>query len=173
MDMLKQTVNALKSGKQIEDIKVKADNIDINLHIPALIPDKYIPDVHTRLGLYKRLSAISKAHDFREIQVEMIDRFGLLPAEVNYLIAVTQIKLEAEKMGITKIDTNEHQGKIEFSSDPDVDPLIIIKLVQNQPQTYQLRGANKLLFNGSMHSADERIDAVQQLLNHLTNNKEK
>lgn len=167
MDMLKQTVNALKSGKQVEEITLKADNIDINLHIPALIPDKYIPDVHTRLGLYKRLSTISEEKDFREIQVEMIDRFGLLPEEVNYLIAVTQIKLQAEKMGITKIDASEHQGKIEFSSDPNVDPLTIIKMVQNQPQSYQLKGANRLLFIEHMHSAEHRIEAVQQLLDHL------
>jgi transcription-repair coupling factor (superfamily II helicase) len=167
MDMLKQTVNALKSGKQVEDIKLQADNIDINLHIPALIPDKYIPDVHTRLSLYKRLSAISEQKDFREIQVEMIDRFGLLPDEVNYLIAVTQIKLQSEKMGITKIDANDRQGKIDFSADPNVDPLTIIKLVQNQPQDYQLRGANQLLFKSAMHSADDRIETVQELLNHL------
>ncbi len=167
MDMLKQTVDALKSGKPIEKVKLKADNVDINLHIPALIPDSYIPDVHTRLSLYKRLSAMRGPDEFREIQVEMIDRFGLLPNEVNDLIAVTQIKLQAETMGIIKIDANDKQGKLEFSADPDVDPLEIIKMVQNRPQDYQLRGANQLLFRADMHSAQDRISKVQELLNTL------
>ncbi len=168
MDMLEQTVTALKTGQTLTDFKPETSNVDVNLHIPALIPDKYIPDVHTRLNLYKRLSAIDSPLGFRELQVEMIDRFGLLPDEVSYLIEVTQIKLQAECLGITKVDANAHKGKIDFSENPNVDPLTIIKMVQSQPQNYQLRGANQLLFSAPMHSAKDRLDTVRTLLNSLT-----
>ncbi len=167
MDMLEQTVAALKTGQTLTNFKPETSSVDVNLHIPALIPDKYIPDVHTRLNLYKRLSAIDSPLGFRELQVEMIDRFGLLPNEVSYLIEVTQIKLQAESLGITKVDANAHKGKIDFSENPSVDPLTIIKMVQSQPQNYQLRGANQLLFSAPMHSANDRLETVRTLLNSL------
>lgn len=170
MDMLKQTVKALKEGKLDKEITLKSNNTDVNLHIPALIPDSYIADVHTRLSLYKRLSALEDKEAFKELQIEMIDRFGLLPDEVKDLIAVTELKLYAEKLGITKIDANENQIKLEFSADPNVDPLTIIKLVQSQPQKYQLRGANQLLFTTHMHRAEDRIRTLTQLLDTLTIN---
>jgi transcription-repair coupling factor (superfamily II helicase) len=172
MEMLEQTVNALKSGQPLAEVTLNVGTVDVNLHIPALIPDKYIPDVHTRLNLYKRLSLVSDAKDFRELQVEMIDRFGLLPTEVNHLIEVTQIKLQAEALGITKVDANAHKGKIDFGATPNVDPLSIIKMVQTQPQHYQLRGANQLLFTQNMHTAQDRIEAVASILNALTVNDE-
>lgn len=168
MEMLEQTVNALKSSKTPTDIQAEPSNIDVNLHIPALIPDAYIPDVHTRLNLYKRLANITQQSGFDEMQVEMIDRFGLLPEEVKYLIQVTQFKLRAESLGIKKINANAQQGKIEFSSNPVVDPLTIVKMVQNKPQEYQLRGANQLLFKLSMHSAEDRLAAVGHLLDSLS-----
>ena len=172
MDMLEQTVKALKSGQPLAEVTLNVDSVDVNLHIPALIPDKYIPDVHTRLNLYKRLASVTDVKEFRELQVEMIDRFGLLPNEVNYLIDVTTIKLQAEALGITKVDANAHKGKIDFSATPNVDPLSIIKMVQTKPQHYQLRGANQLLFTQDMHSAQDRIEAVASILNAITINDE-
>jgi transcription-repair coupling factor (superfamily II helicase) len=172
MDMLEQTVKALKSGQPLAEVTLNVGSVDVNLHIPALIPDKYIPDVHTRLNLYKRLASVTEVKEFRELQVEMIDRFGLLPDEVNYLIDVTTIKLQAEALGITKVDANAHKGKIDFSATPNVDPLSIIKMVQTKPQHYQLRGANQLLFTQNMHNAQDRIDAVASILNAITVNDE-
>ena len=150
-----------------ESISLEPSNIDVNLHIPALIPDTYIPDVHTRLTLYKRLSNIADQQGFDELQVEMIDRFGLLPQEVKHLIRVTQIKLQAESIGVAKINASAQQGKLEFSATPTVDPLKIVKMVQNQPQYYQLRGANQLLFKLPMHSAEDRLIAIEELLRTL------
>ena len=168
MEMLEQTVSSIKSGKNIQTpIKLEPSNIDVNLHIPALIPDTYIPDVHTRLTLYKRLANITDEQGFNELQVEMIDRFGLLPEEVKHLIRVTQIKLQAESLGIAKINANAQQGKVEFSATPTVDPLKIVTMVQNQPQHYQLRGANQLLFKLPMHSAEDRLISIENLLNIL------
>ncbi|ODS24666.1 transcription-repair coupling factor [Candidatus Endobugula sertula] len=168
MEMLEQAVTAIRKGKSLKETLFTSSNIDVNLHIPALIPDEYLPDVHTRLIFYKRLSAISDSRGFDDLQVEMIDRFGLLPEPTKHLIRVTQLKLQAEELGITKIDANAKRGLIEFSTTPKVDPLTIVKMVQNQPQNYQLRGANRLLFNIDMMSAEDRLKTTEAILTQLT-----
>ncbi len=168
MEMLEETVQAIREGKTITTQVLQPDTVDINLHIPALIPDDYLPDVHTRLIFYKRLSSIKDHRDFDELQIEMIDRFGLLPEPCKHLIRVTQLKLRAEKLGITKIDANAHRGLIEFSATPVIDPLTIVNLVQSQPQHYQLRGGNQFVFNIDMMSAEERIITVEKILQKLT-----
>lgn len=164
MEMLEETVRAIREGKDITQKVLSPSNTDINLHIPALIPDDYLPDVHTRLIFYKRLSAVKDDKGFHDLQVEMIDRFGLLPESTKHLIRVTQLKLQADALGVLKIDANAKRGLIEFSATPSTDPLTIVKMVQNQPQIYQLRGANQLLFHIDMASAEERIVAVEELL---------
>ena len=168
MELLEQTVAAIREGKELANVTLDSHTTSIDLHIPALIPDSYLADVHTRLIFYKRLSAITDNKGFDELQVEMIDRFGLLPEVTKHLIRVTQIKLTAEKLGITKIEASAKRGLIEFSATPVVDPLIIVKLVQNQPQNYQLRGANQLLFTQDMMSAEQRLVAVEALLEKLS-----
>jgi len=168
MDMLEQTVKAIREGKSVADIGLIKDSVDINLRIPALIPADYLPDVHTRLTLYKRLSAIKEAGALRELQVEMIDRFGLLPEPVKYLVRVTELKLRAEHLGITKVEAGAASGRIEFSASPKVDPLTIVKMVQTQPQNYQLQGANQLTFKHPMASAEERLSQVDTIFNRLS-----
>ena len=171
MEMLEETVTAIREGKTITNTVLSPTQTDINLHIPALIPDNYLPDVHTRLLFYKRLSAIKHAREFDELQVEMIDRFGLLPEPTKHLIRVTQLKVLAESMGITKIDVNAKRGLIEFSAKPTIDPLMIVKMVQSQPQIYQLRGGNQLLFSQDMLSAEQRLSAIDELLTTLQSNQ--
>jgi transcription-repair coupling factor (superfamily II helicase) len=168
MEMLEETVRKIKEGKDTSQSLLMPGHVDINLHIPALIPDKYLPDVHTRLLFYKRLSSIKDEKGFDDIQVEMIDRFGLLPEPAKHLIRVTQIKLEADALGISKVDVNAKRIMVEFSSNPKTDPLSLVKMVQNQPHLYQLRGANQLLFHHDMPFAEERINAVNKLLVALT-----
>ncbi|MFT7223964.1 MAG: transcription-repair coupling factor (superfamily II helicase) [Cellvibrionaceae bacterium] len=132
-----------------------------------MIPDDYIHDVHTRLGIYKRLSSVDSGRGFDELQVELIDRFGLIPEALKQLIRVTKLRLQAENLGIAKIEANAQQGKIEFIGKPLIDPLIIVNLVQSQPQIYQLRGAGQLIFKIPMFSAGDRLETVESLLNHL------
>ena len=164
MEMLEETVRKIKEGKDTSQSLLMPSNVDINLHIPALIPDEYLPDVHTRLLFYKRLSSIKDNKGFDDLQIEMIDRFGLLPEPAKHLIRVTQIKLEAEALGIAKVDANAKRIMVEFSANPKTDPLSLVKMVQNQPHLYQLRGANQLLFHHEMPLAEDRIETANQLL---------
>src|SRR5690606_17923002 len=133
MDMLDRAVKAIRQGKQPDIDSPHDDVIDVNLRIPALIPSDYLPDVHTRLVMYKRLAGAETTEALRELQVEMIDRFGLLPEQTKNLFRVTQIKIKAQNIGITKLEASARGGRIEFSSETRVDPYTIVQLVQKQP----------------------------------------
>lgn len=167
MDMLDRAVKAIQNGEEISLENPHAASVELNLRIPALIPEDYLPDVHSRLILYKRISSTKTDADLQDLQVEMIDRFGLLPEPLKNLFRQTQLRFAAEKLGISKVEANKTQGRLEFCSKPNVDPLTIIKLVQSQPQHYRLDGANQLKFMFDMETPDERLKSVHLILDKL------
>lgn len=167
MDMLERAVKAMRAGKEPNIEQPLADNTDVNLRIPALIPEDYLPDVHSRLVLYKRIAGAETHAALRELQVEMIDRFGLLPEPAKNLLRVTEIKLTAEAMGVSKLEASATGGKIEFGADAEVDPLKIVQLVQSQPSVFSLAGANGLNFKIPMEKAEDRLQRITDLLESL------
>lgn len=168
MEMLEQAVEAIKEGKIPDLDKPLKHGAEVNLRLPALIPDSYLPDVHTRLTLYKRIANAKSETELDEIQVEMIDRFGLLTDPIKYLFRVTLIKLEAEKLGINKIDMSASGGTFEFASDTCVDPLQLVQLVQSQPGIYRLSGAERLKIHLTLDEYEERFNTTHKLLDILT-----
>ncbi len=167
-ELLERAVSALRSGRQPELDRPLDHGAEIDLRIPALLPEDYLPDVHTRLIMYKRIASADNQNELRELQVEMIDRFGLLPAAAKTLFRLTELKLDAKPLGITKIEMGEHGGRIVFSDQPNIDPLKIIQLIQTQPKTYKLDGQNKLRLTLPLPDASSRIKAVENLLSTLT-----
>jgi transcription-repair coupling factor (superfamily II helicase) len=169
MELLEQAIESIKQGKTPQPDKPLRHGAEINLRVPSLIPDDYLPDVHNRLILYKRIANAADFDALRELQVEMIDRFGLLPAPAKNLFRITQLKLMAQQRGIAKLDAGQTNGRIEFESDTPVDPMKIIELVQNQPQRYRLEGGNKLKFTQEMTTNEQRFEAIEQILQQLSN----
>jgi transcription-repair coupling factor (superfamily II helicase) len=167
-ELLERAVRALRAGREPELDRPLNQGPEVDLHIPALIPDAYLPDVHTRLTLYKRIASASDAEQLRELQVEMIDRFGLLPEPVKHLFAVTELKLRALPLGISRIDAGEDNGRLIFGPEPDVDPAAIISLIQSEPQHYSLDGSDKIRFRCPMPSAEQRFATVGALLEQLS-----
>ncbi|MFN2308842.1 MAG: transcription-repair coupling factor [Gammaproteobacteria bacterium] len=167
-ELLERAVKALKQGKTPQLDRPLDHGAEIDLHVPALIPADYLPDVHARLILYKRIASAQDAAALRELQVEMIDRFGLLPQPVKDLFAITELKLLALPLGVRKIDAGEHAGRLLFHPEPAVDPLRIINLIQTQPKRYKLEGGDKLRFFAEMPDVAMRIAAVAGLLKILT-----
>ncbi|GAP66668.1 transcription-repair coupling factor Mfd [Mizugakiibacter sediminis] len=166
-ELLERAVRALKSGK-VPDFDLSSEHeTEVELHLPALIPDDYLPDVHARLTLYKRIASAPDAEALRELQVEMIDRFGLLPDAVKQLFAVTELKLRATPLGIRKLDFGPAGGRVIFREKPNVDPMAVIRLIQQQPRTYKLDGQDKLKISMELPGAAERLRAAQQLLDTL------
>ncbi len=167
-ELLDRAVSALKKGEQ-PDLQKNLDPFaEIDLHIPALIPDDYLPDVHSRLILYKRIANSSEQNELRELQVEMIDRFGLLPIEAKNLFALSSLKILARPLGIKKIDGGSQGGRILFDANPNIDPMKIIKLIQDQPEKYRFDGENKLRYITEQPESHQRIAAIQELIQHLS-----
>jgi len=163
-ELLDRAVRALKSGK-IPDFDLSSEHeTEVELHLPALIPDDYLGDVHARLTLYKRIASARSEDDLRDLQVEMIDRFGLLPDSTKQLFAIASLKLMATPLGIRKLDFGANGGRIVFREKPDVDPMLIIKLIQQLPRVYKLDGQDKLKITLDLPGATERIRSAQEVL---------
>lgn len=169
MDLLSRAVDALKSGKQpeIELEKSLKHGVEIDLQIPALIPDNYLGDVHLRLQCYKRIASAKTTAELDDIQVEMIDRFGLLPDAAKNLFTLGTVRQKADGLGIVKIEANSKGGKIEFSEKPNIDPMKIIQLIQNQSKRFRLDGPTRLRFNLDTHETKQRIQLIDDILNLL------
>ena len=164
MEMLQRAVAALKRG-EIPDIDAPLDHgSEIKLHMPALIPEDYLPDINGRLILYKRIAAAASETELRDLQVEMIDRFGLLPAQVRNLFLVAQLRLKAQALGIRAIEAGPDGGSIDFNTNTRVHPLSLVKLVQSDPRAYKLAGATRLRFQRELPDSRERQQYVEQLL---------
>jgi transcription-repair coupling factor (superfamily II helicase) len=164
MEMLEQAVKSIQSGKNPNAEIPLHHGAEVNLHVPSLIPDDYLPDVNSRLTLYKRISNAQSDNDLRELQVEMIDRFGLLPEQVKNLFKVTSLKLQLTPLGIQKLDAGPESGRIEFGRETNIDPFRLIQIVQTRPATYKLEGGQALKFIENMPKIDQRIAVIERLL---------
>ncbi|SBV35592.1 transcription-repair coupling factor [uncultured Stenotrophomonas sp.] len=164
-ELLERAVRSIKAGKLPDlDAGEEARGAEIQLHVPSLIPEDYLPDVHTRLTLYKRISSARDGEALRELQVEMIDRFGLLPDAVKHLFAIAELKLQANALGIRKLELGENGGRIVFESKPDIDPMAVIQLIQKQPKLYQMDGPDKLRIKHPLPLPEDRFNAARALL---------
>jgi len=172
MEMLERAVKAIRKGEQPNLEQPLGGGPEINLRLAALIPEDYLPDVHARLILYKRIANAADEDGLKELQVEMIDRFGLLPEPTKNLVRLTLLKLQAEKLGITKIDAGPQGGRIEFSADTSVDPMVLIKLIQSQPNRYKFEGATLFKFQVPMERPEERFNTLEALLERLAPNEQ-
>lgn len=167
-DLLERAVQALRAGRSPELDRPLDHGTEIDLQTPALIPEDYLPDVHTRLIMYKRIASASSEPELRELQVEMIDRFGLLPEATKILFRITELKLEAAPLGIRKVDIGAGGGRVTFQSNPDIDPACVIRLIQDEPRTYKLDGPDKLRISRELPEVEDRIVILHDLLERLS-----
>jgi transcription-repair coupling factor (superfamily II helicase) len=169
MDMLQRAVKSLQRG-EIPDIDAPLEQgSEIKLHLPALIPEDYLPDINGRLILYKRIAGAANDDALRELQVEMIDRFGLLTPQINNLFQLARLRLKAEHLGIRAIEAGPEGGSIDFKSTTRVNPLTLVKLVQSDPRAFKLAGATRLRFERALPDHDERQRYVEELLTTFAN----
>lgn len=167
-ELLERAVRSIKQG-HLPDVDVGYEHrgAEVELHVPALIPDDYLPDVHTRLTLYKRISSARDIDELRDLQVEMIDRFGLLPDAAKYLFATAELKLTATALGIRKLELGENGGRIVFDAKPNIDPMAVIQMIQKQPKLYAMDGPDKLRIKVPLPEAPDRFNAAKGLLTTL------
>ena len=172
-ELLGRTVAALQEGKEPDLEQPLNAGVEINMHVPALLPEDYVPDVHLRLILYKRISGAQTRDELRELQVELIDRFGLLPAAAKNLMRIAAIKLDANRLGIEKIDAADAGGYLVFGASTLTDPLILVQLVENEGQVYRLQGAHRLQFRLNLEEVGRRFAHIEELLDRLAGDEVK
>lgn len=153
MELLENAVDALKAGREPSLEDLTSQQTEVDLRMPSLLPDDFIPDVNTRLSLYKRIASATDSNELGEIKVELIDRFGLLPDPARNLLDIAALRQQARKLGIRKLEANEKGGVMEFNQKNHVDPGWLIGLLQKEPQHYRLDGPTRLRF---IRELDER-----------------
>jgi transcription-repair coupling factor (superfamily II helicase) len=166
-ELLGRAVDSLRAGDEPDLEAPLHAGVDINLHIPALLPEDYVPDVHLRLILYKRISATESARELRELEVELIDRFGLLPAGAKNLMRIAAIKKSAAALGIEKIDAADGGGYLVFGSESRIDPVALVQLVQNDSRKYRLKGSHRLQIRDDLSDLETRFSTIENLLRDL------
>ena len=167
-DLLDRAVKALKSGKEPALDQPLADMTEVDLHVPALLPEDYLPDVHTRLVMYKRIANAPDEGALRDLQVEMIDRFGLLPEPAKNLMAVSRLRQRAQALGIDRVEVGPGGGILQFSSQAQVDPAALVRMVQEESSVYRLEGQERLRFSRETETAEQRVAAVERILDRIT-----
>jgi transcription-repair coupling factor (superfamily II helicase) len=166
-ELLARAVQSLRAG-QTGESPVPPSGAEVNLHAPALLPEDYLPDVHLRLVLYKRIAAAHDLEALTQLREEIIDRFGALPDSAKRLFSATAIKIRATPLGVRKIDVGPKGARIEFVDKPNVDPGLILKLFQSAPRTYRFDGQNRVRILSDMPKPEDRIQALNAFIDALT-----
>ena len=167
MELLERAVAALKSGKQPDLERPLDAGPEVELHVPMLIPEDYVPDVHLRLMLYKRIAGTASREELDELKVEIIDRFGPIPPYAQSLFRAAYLKLRAASLGIRKIDAGASNGYVLFDEQNKIDPKRVLKLIQGKPKEYRLDGPLKLRFAHIARTEDALFTRVEQLVDQL------
>jgi transcription-repair coupling factor (superfamily II helicase) len=163
-ELLERAVNSIRSGKIPDFDPNTRFGSDVELNIPALIPDDYLPDVHARLTLYKRIASARDGDELKDLQIEMIDRFGLLPDPTKQLFAVAELKQQATPLGIKKLELGAAGGRVHFNAQPTIDPMSVIRMIQSQPKIYAMEGGDKLKIKLELPDAASRVRTAKALL---------
>ena len=168
MSLLERAVASLQSGRQPELDRPLDHGTEIDLHIPALIPADYLPDVHARLILYKRIAGAGQDAVLRDLKEECTDRFGLLPDPLKNLFRLAGLKLRTQPLGIRKIDLGGKGGRIYFHENADVDRRKLINLLQSNPGVYKLVDGSRLGISKELADARSRFSFLDEFLDNLT-----
>lgn len=171
MEMLEQAVAALKDGREPSLDDLLREQTEVELRLPALLPDDYIPDINTRLSMYKRIASVSNEDELAEMKVELIDRFGPLPDASKNLLSVSEVKLTAAKLKVNKIEAHDKGGYFEFNPNADINPAFLVKLLQSAPKKYAMDGPTRIKFTLSLSDRRERIRFVTELLDKFSQNR--
>ncbi len=164
LEMLNRAVESLRKG-EIPDVDAPLETgTEIKMHLPALIPDDYLPNISTRLVLYKRIAQAQDLEALNDIQVEMIDRFGLLPEATKQLFIQAEIRLRAQALGISEVDVGDAGGSVKFESTTPVPVNSLLALLQSNPKEFKLAGSDTLRFIRELESGEARRHYIEKLM---------
>ena len=165
-DLLMRTVDALKSGKDSSLINASEVGVEVNLNIPTLFPEAYLPDVHSRLVFYKRIAGAESSSELEDLKSEIIDRLGMFEQPVANLFSVASLKLRARNLGMKRMDLGSKGGKVEFYNHCSISPERVIGLI-TEHASYRLDGSEKLRLSKALPDSASRISEADFLLKFL------
>ena len=145
-DLLKRTIHAIKNNKQLDIKEALTEEVEINPGIACIIPDTYLPDVHERLILYKRIASANNEEELKDLKIEMIDRFGLLPDPTNNLFESSSLKNFSQNIGILKINIYDDKAEITLNEKNSIDTSKIINLIQTKPHPVSIKKSKYLCY---------------------------
>jgi transcription-repair coupling factor (superfamily II helicase) len=166
-EMLNRAVAALREGREPDLSQPLGLATEINLHVPALLPDDYAPDVHERLSLYKRLADCASQDGIAALQEELVDRFGELPPQAKSLLESHRLRLLCEPLGIVKLDAAPERITAQFEPNPPVEAIVIIGLIQKN-RDYRLAGQDRLTLARYCPTLAERVAAAREMMKRLS-----
>lgn len=166
MDMLEQAVTALQEGKEPSLDDLIQSQTEVDLKAACLFPDDYIADIHTRLSMYKRVASATNKNELDQLQVELIDRFGLLPAPAKNLFITHQVKLQANTLGIQKIDLAAQGGFIDFKPNPPINTEGLIRLLMSNPNNSMV-GTSRIKIVQECASFEDRVKFIWAIIEQL------
>ena len=164
MELLENAVDALKEGREPSLEDLTNSQTDIELRMPSLLPDDFIPDVNTRLSFYKRIASAQEEGELDDLKVELIDRFGILPDAARNLLDIAALRLVAKKIGIRRVEASDKGGFIEFAEKNAADPGWLIGLLQKEPQHWRLDGPTKIKFIRDLAERKVRMKWVRDFM---------
>jgi transcription-repair coupling factor (superfamily II helicase) len=162
-DMLKAAVSALKAGREPDLSQPLGVTTEINLHVPARLPENYCSDIHERLVLYKRFASCETIDELDLLREELVDRFGTTPEPAQALIACHRLRLVAKPLGVTKIDAGPERTTITFVKAPPFDPGALILLVQKDGRI-RFAGPDRVRIERAAPTLNERVTLVRDFL---------
>ncbi|MFA5826137.1 MAG: transcription-repair coupling factor, partial [Gallionellaceae bacterium] len=165
-DMLAAAIASLKQGHEPDMAHPLGVTTEINLHMPALLPNDYCGDIHQRLVIYKRLANCNTAEDLDDMHQELIDRFGLLPEPAQTLLDSHRLRILAKPLGIAKLDASSEAIVMQFVPNPPIDPMKIITMIQSR-RYIKMTGQDKLRIEIKHEDLGQRVLAIKNFFNEL------
>jgi transcription-repair coupling factor (superfamily II helicase) len=167
LEMLERAVSALKAGREPALDQPLAAATEVELRLPAFLPEAYVADVHVRLSLYKRIAAADSAAALDDLSAELHDRFGPLPPAASSLLRIARLKLIARALGIRRLDLGPQGGSVLFEPHASVEPATLVRLIRERPREYRLDGPLKLRVTRALPADEARFEHAAHLLREL------
>jgi len=165
-DMLKGAVAALRAGHEPDLAQPLGVTTEINLHVPARLPESYCNDVHERLVLYKRLASCETTEEIDAVQEELVDRFGPTPEPAQALLACHRLRLIARPKGVRKVDAGPERTTLQFVPNPPFDAGALILMIQRDGRV-RFAGPDRLRIDRAAPTLGERVALVRDFLGKL------
>jgi transcription-repair coupling factor (superfamily II helicase) len=166
LDMLEQAVAALRAGHAPQLDRPLAASSEVELHVPALLPESYVPDVHLRLSLYQRIAAATP-EELEDMHAELVDRFGPLPDPAGNLLRLAALRRRARDLGLRRLDLSAQGGSVQFAEGHKVDARVVIRLLQKEAKEFRMDGPTRLRITRALATPAARCEYAAQLLGRL------